>query len=608
MTGHEHDEALEQLLHRTLTDEADGVMPAGDGLSRIRTKIAARQRRLLWLRPAVALGSAAAVAAVAFGAYALVGSGNSNHREIGPSTQTPTSEPTPTNSVSPTPAVTATTFPPLAIYPFPDKQAADSWDHDYLQQIGPAAPYNDPKQVATMWVQSLGITDVDQVTGTTTSADDTTATVTLGRTMTAEQGGTVDVTDVHLVHYLDAWLVVGASDAQSLLRIDSPAAGDGVSSPLTVTGPTWGGVEESVNFDLRSLDDAGNSGSVATGNAFFGNGPATWSTTLRYRLSHDSWGELVATELSQADGGTQRLVAERVDISGNTAAAPLTYFYAPKDGRIAEFAAADASFVRYVTPIEPGGGASDPKTAEGSQLLYYLQGGGTCANTLMEQDLLAASGATPPPPRTVATPDAGYVITGFSAPSGSPSSPDAPMAYVESACDQGAAVQQKLVMTDVDGHQHVIKFQGNPPAIVGDPAVDLNGDGVFAVLHTGTANSVVRYSMSAGNGPNDYAQPCPAMQNSGFDPQALAWEPVGKGLVWVVGQSGSHSSVGYCDLQHGYSPDQFSIDAAPSDISVSSQVYATVLVATTDGQLWRYDGGGPATKLSPSIPITEVTW
>jgi hypothetical protein len=53
------------LLRRTLHTEADGIMPAPDGLDRIRGKIAERQRRFgwnwftaSWVRPAVAAGMA----------------------------------------------------------------------------------------------------------------------------------------------------------------------------------------------------------------------------------------------------------------------------------------------------------------------------------------------------------------------------------------------------------------------------------------------------------------------------------------------------------------------------------------------------------------------
>jgi hypothetical protein len=57
------DRELADLLRRALHQEADRQVPAGDGLIRIRERVDSRRRRLTWLRPALAVGAVAAVAA-----------------------------------------------------------------------------------------------------------------------------------------------------------------------------------------------------------------------------------------------------------------------------------------------------------------------------------------------------------------------------------------------------------------------------------------------------------------------------------------------------------------------------------------------------------------
>ena len=68
-------DAYGDALRRALHAEADAVMPSGDGLERIRTRINERQRRFGWTwftenwgRPAIALGAAMFIAVVAISA------------------------------------------------------------------------------------------------------------------------------------------------------------------------------------------------------------------------------------------------------------------------------------------------------------------------------------------------------------------------------------------------------------------------------------------------------------------------------------------------------------------------------------------------------------
>src|SRR3954469_5553022 len=80
MTSYEPDDGFDALLRDSMQSEADTVMPAGDGLSRIQQRVSARRARLRWLRPTVALGSAAVLAIVGVGAYAAVHGNNGTDR------------------------------------------------------------------------------------------------------------------------------------------------------------------------------------------------------------------------------------------------------------------------------------------------------------------------------------------------------------------------------------------------------------------------------------------------------------------------------------------------------------------------------------------------
>src|SRR5207302_1782694 len=95
------------------------------------------------------------------------------------------------------------------------------------------------------------------------------ATVTLGRTMTAEAKKKVGVTVVRLAKWHDAWVVVGADDAGGLLKFASPQAGTTISSPTSVSGPGSWGVDEAAKIEVRT---AKTGDVLGTGHASWGNG------------------------------------------------------------------------------------------------------------------------------------------------------------------------------------------------------------------------------------------------------------------------------------------------------------------------------------------------
>src|SRR3954464_12985492 len=109
---------MDALLRESMRGTADTVVPSGDGLSRIQQRVSARRARQRWMRPTMALGSAAAVALVAVGAYAAVHGSGRDSVKVPTATQspdeTPTSEPTPSQTTQP---VSTVAFPKHAIFP-----------------------------------------------------------------------------------------------------------------------------------------------------------------------------------------------------------------------------------------------------------------------------------------------------------------------------------------------------------------------------------------------------------------------------------------------------------------------------------------------------------
>lgn len=93
-----HDSDLEALLGRALRTETAGIVPAGDGLARIRDRVDGRGRTAWW-KPALALVAAAA-GGLLVGGLVLPGVGGadgtaSTVNELTPAESTPSATPTP---------------------------------------------------------------------------------------------------------------------------------------------------------------------------------------------------------------------------------------------------------------------------------------------------------------------------------------------------------------------------------------------------------------------------------------------------------------------------------------------------------------------------------
>jgi hypothetical protein len=580
---------FEELLRSAMHEEAETVVPRGDGLSKIQSEVVGRRSRQRWLRPLLALGSAVAVMAVGVGVYAVTNGGDNKAEVFVDPTETPTSEPT---TVSPSPSdvlVPSEDFPAYAIFPFSSAADADNWQKAYADGHQPWVA--DPRAVAEAWVQNyLQVPAID--TFVSKKTDGATADVTLGRTMTAEAKRLVPVTVVHLVQYGDAWIVTGADDpaaAPYTLKVTAPAPGDEVSSPVTVSGPGFG-ADEAAELQVR---DATTPTKLGVGHVSWGDQPE-WSSTVDFDTPPHDTGVVVVREDSAADGGPQRLTAVQVRFGAvsEPATAP-SYFYGVKNGRVTKFSARTGAAIDYITPEEPGGGASDPQLVRDTGTIYFLRGGGSCVNSI------AAVPASGGDPVDYATPNSGYVIQSFVVGDGA-------VTYYEVACSPDRSPQAKLVTVVRDGTSpdHPIRFESVPPGIEGDLAVVNRFDRVAAFVRTGTQGYLAKYDV--------YDDTSTPSRNacSGYDVnQGL---PVGitsvGSTLWFAADTGSAIDVIRCSS--GGADVAFTIPSGrgPADVAVTGDG-AHVLVSDDAGRVWRWDGDGAPQQLTDlSVPLDHITW
>ena len=584
------DSSLEELLRTAMRGEADSISPAGDGLARIQQRVAARRSQRLWLRPVAVVGAAAFAGGAGFTAYALTAHPDTSDSvaiKPGPTASptlsaSPTSSPTPTTSAAPG-------FPGTAFYPFTSAAAEVSWE----AQKGPSAqpwitdPVAEAKEFIAKFVLADGVTDViDKHVGART------ASVTLGRTLAdGSSQRTVGVTTVQLQRFGKAWLVLGARDATGYLKVASPAAGDSITSPVTVSGPGFG-ADEAVDVDVRAI---GAPFLTATrGHSQFGNGVPNWSTTVSFGPAADVRGAVVAIENSAADGGASRITVVGVNFADTSAGYP-AYFYGVKNDRVTKFSARTGAAISYLT-APAAGTVSDPQLV--GDRVYYLSGVGTCVGAIKSVPLAGGS------PTTVATADPGYGITGFGV-----SDPKVNTFY-ENACVPGASPQARLVVNTTvgDTHQATTRtdFPSVPPGVVADPTWDADGQHFDAILATGTQAQLARYDgYNPPTAPGDNVAAC-----AGFgaaDRQPLAAQFDANGYLWVATRSGSSIDVVRCVGSTARVMFSVAGNRAPADVDVAGGGDA-VLVTDTDGHVWRWTMGGNVEQLSPSVPVSHLTW
>jgi hypothetical protein len=578
---------FDELLRSALRDEADTVMPAGDGLARIQQRVQTRDLRGRWLRPALALGSAAVLAGLGIGAAILVNNSGNDTLKTG-SGGSPSI--TPSLTASSEPAALLPPFPAQAIFPFTSISDEQGWQQDYNN--GGTTWQADPTEVATRWVQSyLDQPSVDKVMSIADDNGD--KIVTLGRVLQGEGNNLFAVTAVHLTQYDKAWIVTRASDPTNYMSISSPAPGSTIKTPVTVTGPGFGS-DEVAQLDVR---DATSDTSYGTAHFGFGNGTTEWSQPVNFNRPGSPIGVLVAVDTSNADGGPSRIVAEQVQFSPAEPNQPPPYFYAVKDDRVTKFASRTGQSIQYLTAPQPGGGVSDPQVYGPD--VYYLQGAGSCANALMKVPTSADGSANG---QSVATPDNGYVIQSYAVGATS-------ISTFETACDPARSPQGRLVTTSTGNGPtaHAIDFPGFPPTIVGDPTFE-TGEAQFlaAIVNSGTQSSITRYDPYLDTTTNPSRQDCKGLGPEDGEPTAIEIDATD--TTWIALRTGSSMDVMRC--ASGKPKLAFTIPGndQPTDIDVTSDGSA-VLITDHDGNVWRWDGSGNPTELTQvAMPLTQVTW
>lgn len=304
---------FEDRLRQVLLAEAQTVTPAGDGLSQIRAKVARRRDRLRWLRPGLAVATAAALGGVAV--FASSSLGESAERTLSQDRQPASRPPGPVN-------------PSLDVYlgssaPPPQQVPYTIWPYT-LPPLPTNVPgtYRDPTLTALAFLRFLGAPEVDTVltkTVETTSVGAGRA-VTLGRKMA--DGKVRAVTVVHLVR-LDtgstpAYAVTRAAGAYTL-KITSPGLAAPVRSPLTVRG-TIDGVHQSIAVELRTPSRAT---PISVPAAAPGSATTGWRTAVTFTAPAGGLGTLVARTDSDAGDGALQITAQPVFLpaSGGTPAA-----------------------------------------------------------------------------------------------------------------------------------------------------------------------------------------------------------------------------------------------------------------------------------------------
>src|SRR3954451_3369717 len=600
MTSYEPDDGFDALLRDSMQSEADTVMPAGDGLSRIQQRVSARRARLRWLRPTVALGSAAVLAVVGGGADAAVDGHNGTVRlDSPPATSGPTDTPTP----EPTPSQTSTVpvvhaaFPKRAIFPFTSAKDERAWEQESAQGHSPWQ--GDAKAVATFWVTNfLHLSSVNQVVRQVSSP--TSVDVTLGRMQAdASSQRPIAVTTVHLVKYGNAWLVTGATDGRRLLRIAAPTAGTTVTSPVVASGP-GGGIHRAAAVQVRDATTPTQYGEGHTGS--FGTTQG-WSASVSFATPSKPVGVLLVVESSDADGLPIRVAAQQVRFGTSSVSAGSQYFYGIRNGRVTKFSARGGASLDYLTDPKPGGGASDPQLV-GSDV-YFLRANGSCTNSLSKVPTGGADNTQPE--HSVATPDDGYVITGFAVYHGGGGSAGR-YSYFEQACDGSTLPQAKLVNIDGGKTRHVVTFDSMPPLIVADPSFEPPAAVQFldAIVRTGTGTRLLRYDTANTTSPTGARNACRGWDFNNGRPLALETGPTG--VLWFATQSGSSMQVVKCPAGGSTAVVAFTVPGnnQPADVDVSPT--GSVLLTDTDGDIWRWDGSGDAVKLAPSQPIDAATW
>ncbi len=575
------DTRSEDALRRVLALEAQQVQPTGDGLSRIQQRVAARQSRLRWMRPALAGAAAVVVLGGAVGGYAIATNGSGNQTvKYGDGSPSPTAVP-----------VTESGFPAQGIFPFTNAAEEQSWEQQY--DSGGSMPWiTSPEAVVESWVDNYlkqsGLRSLDA----NNQPDGATDSVTMGRDV---DGSPQPVTVVALQRYGKAWIVTGATDPYGKLQFSDPAADSAVSSPLTVDGPAYG-VDEQATVEVRDAETPALFGQATTGP--FGNGSAQWSATVPFTTTSDA-GVVVATVASAADGRVATLAAEKVTFGKSARPASTTgagVVYAVQGGTLVTLDPTTGASEGPVSMSGLTGSIGEVRDIAGT-VYVTVKGADGCLSTLMS---VGTDGAT----RSVATAGRGYGIVGFDlTPDGSK------LTYFESGCGDNAG-QAALVFSDLtQGTAHMIQFPSEPPAILGDPVWESDGVHVDAFVRTGMQGYLARYDSTASTQGPDASTPsanaCPGYQADGGMQNAVA-TTAPDGTLWFATQTGTSMQVVSC--AGGQPSVEFSVPRNDTPTALAVDDRGRVLLEGATHSVWEWAGHGDPSELSDATGVSSIAW
>jgi hypothetical protein len=391
-----YDDPHGDLLGRVLKAEADTILPAGDGLSRIRERVERRRSRVRWLMPAASLATAGALAGAAFGAYTALSGSDRLHSQLAhttpsgpPSTQQPapsTSPTSPTQQPSPSTAPVAT-FPDVSpVWPFSSYAEAQQWQKEYGPS-GHSSWHLDPALTAQAFVDSLKLPTQQLKTVSIQSVSDRSGVKLVAvklATLTTGDGQPHEFGTVDLVRWGSGptapWEVTGVTTDGA--RIDSPAPDATVRSPLAVRYTLDGGAEENVHTSIWD-------GKARLASVMRVVGGGSQQAGLSFTAPATSTGYVVVADVQGASGvdALQRLVVTPVRFATGSATTPASakyppFFLAVSNQRIALYYSTLGGFGRYVTEQRPGNVYSPQLSADGAWV-YFLRDDGTGTESLM---------------------------------------------------------------------------------------------------------------------------------------------------------------------------------------------------------------------------------
>jgi hypothetical protein len=357
----------EERLAALLRDEADTIVPAGDGLQRIQKRVAAK-RRSRWVLPSSMVATAAAASL-----FFVLGDADGptkltqTPQTHGPSVTTgPTSEPTPTQTV--TGGGLDHPLEDPAIWPFTSSQEIAAWKTTH--------PYADDK---TALVQHY-LKDVLQLPSTFAlskpceSCD--VVDIAVGGTKVAEAALERFLLDGQHVYTIST---IGGTD----LKVLSPDLGAAVTSPTRVTGRITG-VDENVSISLVTKGGA----VLATAGAPAGS-EVPWEATVTWSITDWTFGDLVLRTYSAKDGALNRLTVLPV-MRDSTAVTSGPTFVGISGGRVDLFDATTGAFRKHLTfPKAP---ATDVEVATSQSTVLWVRSQPTgCSHSLLRLDSGTAS-------------------------------------------------------------------------------------------------------------------------------------------------------------------------------------------------------------------------